>query len=498
LKGQSPFKTLTFPLSFKGEGGYRRGEVDKKSQIKIALPKGRLMRQTAALLQDADWGLPGYNAKARIYRLESERFPGLSAKVFHEKDVPIQVAIGNYDIGICGLDWVEELLVKYPSSAVVKVKELGYGGSCLHMAADGSAGISSEADLRSRKGRVRIASEYPNLAEAFALNCRLRRFSVFPLWGGAEVYPPDSAELALVSGETASNCGMVTVSRVLKFGAALIANRESWAKKDISKLLAALGEGLPAKGKQAPSAQVERPPPAKARRRGVNGAVVRLALPDGHQQTHAIKLLKEAGIKIDDYPSDSGNRRPSIGIEGVSVKVIRPQDMPLQVANGNFDIAMTGRDWLKDHLYQFPSSPAEELADLKFGAVRIVAVAHNDMPVSDAFSLRQYSDGRSVPLRVASEYVNIADKYARDNHLGRYRVIPTWGATEAFLPEDADLLIENTETGQTIAKNNLKIIDTLFRSTGCLIGNRKSLSSPERRKVIESITETLRRAVADD
>ena len=82
--------------------------------------------------------------------------------------------------------------------------------------------------------------------------------------------------------------------------------------------------------------------------------------------------------------------------------------------------------------------------------------------------------GREEPFRIASEYVNIADKYARDNHLGHYRVIPTWGATEAFLPEDADLLIENTETGRTIARHNLKIIDTLFESTGCLIGNKMS------------------------
>ena len=41
----------------------------------------------------------------------------------------------------------------------------------------------------------------------------------------------------------------------------------------------------------------------------------------------------------------------------MTVKVIRPQDMPLQVANGNFDLAITGRDWLTEHLDQFPSSP---------------------------------------------------------------------------------------------------------------------------------------------
>ena len=133
--------------------------------------------------------------------------------------------------------------------------------------------------------------------------------------------------------------------------------------------------------------------------------------------------------------------------------------------------------------------------DLKFGKVKIVAVISKDLPVSDAYSLRQLNAKQAVPLRIASEYINIADKYARDNHLGMYRIVPTWGASEAFLPEDADLLIENTQTGQTIARHNLKIIDTLFESTACLIGNRDSISNPSKKKRIKSIIETLRMAV---
>ncbi len=169
--------------------------------------------------------------------------------------------------------------------------------------------------------------------------------------------------------------------------------------------------------------------------------------------------------------------------------------MPLQVANGNFDLAITGRDWLREHLYCFPSSPVTELLDLKFGWVRIVAVVSKDLPVNDVYSLRELVTERTIPFRVASEYVNIADKYARDNHLGMYKVVPTWGASEAFLPEDADLLIENTETGRTIARHNLKIIDTLFESTACLIGAKNRTGSPARDERIKSITDTLRAVV---
>jgi ATP phosphoribosyltransferase len=78
-----------------------------------------------------------------------------------------------------------------------------------------------------------------------------------------------------------------------------------------------------------------------------------------------------------------------------------------------------------------------------------------------------------------------------------YWVIPTWGASEAFLPEDADLLIENTETGGTLARHNLKIIDTLFESTACLIGNIDSINSPVTGQRIESIVNTMRPAVEE-
>jgi len=447
------------------------------------------------LLRRAGWGLSGYKATERLYRPKSRTFPNLVAKVFHEKDIPVQVAVGNYDLGICGLDWVEELLARYPSSALVKVRNLGCGAGQLYMAANRAQGVATAEALRSESGVVRIASEYPNLAESFALNLRLRRFSVFPLWGAAEVYPPESADLVLVAGKNEAELtgyGLVPISNILGFSAFLIANRRSWETKDLSELLDSIQRetvvSQVSSVDMAPK-MVGKYPPAE-----VAEDTVSLALPDGHQQEPTVALLNRAGIQVDDYPSESGNRRPTSSLAGVAIKVIRPHDMPLQVANGNFDLAITGRDWLLEHLYQFPSSPVAELLDLKFGWVRIVAVVGKELAVDGVDSLRQFSAERSLSLRVASEYVNIADKYARDNHLGMYRVIPTWGASEAFLPEDADLLIENTQTGRTLARHGLKIIDTLFESTACLIGQTGTISSGKREK-INSIIETLGRAV---
>ena len=465
--------------------------------LKIALPKGRLLAPTAALLKKAGWGLGDYHEQARSYRLSSQRFSGLLVKVFKEKDIPIQVAVGNYDLGICGLDWVEELLVKYPSSALVRVTDLGYGEGTLYAAASPATATTVE-ELEGRGDITRIAGEYPNLAESFAERLRLKRFSIYPLWGAAEAYPPEDADVVLLpGGKELSGYGLVPLTRVVGLRAWLIANRGSLRSKDMAELLASITDSLPPAVEHSPAVDTTGMPEVTtpAITKGADGDVVRLALPDGHQQVHVRRILERAGVKIEDYPSATGNRRPASSLEGVAIKVIRPQDMPLQIANGNFDLAITGRDWLIEHRYQFPSSPARELLDLKYGRVRIVAVVSQAVPAENIDDLRQHLGKGKTAYRVASEYINIADWYARSNRLGRYRVIPTWGASEAFLPEDADLLIENTETGGTIARHNLKIIDTLFESTACLIGSTAKISSSLKDKRIKTITEALRSAV---
>jgi len=450
--------------------------------LRVALPKGRLLSPTAELLGRAGWGLDDYSDKARLYRLTSECFPNLAAKMFQEKDIPIQVAIGNYDLGVCGLDWLTEQVVKYPRSALVKLRDLGYGEGGVFVAA--APERLKSATLRIQGNCVRIASEYPNLAERLAAELRLSRFSIYPLWGAADGYPPDNAELALLSRKNVDEValsGLTPLGKMVDFRACLIANAHSLRTKNMAWLLDTLSPYLP--NAVAPDLS-DRIGPLQIVAGDFAGDedIVRLALPDGHQQTHVHRVLDTAGLVVNDYPSATGNRRPQ-GPAGFCITVIRPQDMPFQVANGNFDLAITGRDWLTDHLYQFPASPVRELMDLKYGWVRIVAVVDGALPVESLSELRDYRRGQDMPCRVASEYINIADHYARASRLGRYCVIPTWGATEAFLPEDADLLIENTETGSTIARHNLKIIDTLFESTACVVGRQQEITALKQERI---------------
>ena len=485
--------------------------------IKIALPKGRFLSPTASLLAEIDLGFEGYSDKTKQYRLRSAMFPNLSAKILQEKDIPIQVAVGNYDLGICGLDWIEEFLVKYPAGALVKIASLNYGEGGIHVVASAEAGIDNLDELSARRDDCRIVSEYPNLAEAFALNLRMRRFRIFPVWGAAEAYPPENADLAVLWGKSGAQIatqGLIPLEKLLPVTAFLIANRESLENKDLSQILSCFNSkltadlpteawlacrSLTASRQAGPQTSIENELDTFEELKGPcpswPAKEINLALPDGHQQAPAAQFLKQAGLALQGYSEEVVSRRPSADLDWLGIKVIRPQDMPLQVANGNFDLAITGEDWLLEHLYRFPSSPAEKLFALGFGTVKIVAAVSQEMPVNNVDELRALvqssPDYIGAALKVASEYINIADKYLRDNHINPYKLIPTWGASEAFLPEDADMLIDNTQTGKTLKQHKLKIIDVLFQSSACLIANKDSLASSDKKEKMEFLTQKL-------
>jgi len=472
--------------------------------IKLALPKGRFLSPTASLLAEIDLGFQDYSDKTKQYRLRSAKFPGLSAKILQEKDISIQVAVGNYDLGICGLDWIEEFLVKYPAGALVKISSLNYGEGSIHVVASAESGIANLNDLSDGRNDYRIVTEYPNLAEAFALNLRMRRFRIFPVWGAAEAYPPENADLAVLWGKSGADIatqGLMPLKRLLPVTAFLIANRESLENKDLSQILACfsskLTADLPTEAWQAePQISIENAldisEELKVSRPLWQAKEINLALPDGHQQAPTSQFLKQAGLALQGYSEEVLSRRPSADLDWLGIKVIRPQDMPLQVANDNFDLAITGEDWLREHFYRFPSSPVKKLFALGFGAVKIVAAVSQEMPVADINEMRSLVQSKFAPLKVASEYINIADRYLRDNHISPYKLIPTWGASEAFLPEDADMLIDNVQTGKTLKQHKLKIIDVLFRSSACLIANKDSLASSDKREKMEFLTQKLR------
>ncbi len=465
-------------------------------RIKFALPKGRFLSPTASLLSEIGLGFEGYSAKTRQYRIDSSRFPSLTAKVLQEKDIPIQVAVGNYDLGICGSDWIEEYLVRYPTGTLVKVASLSYGEGNIHVVASGRGGITSLNELSTQRSDCRIVSEYPNLSQALALDLRVKRFRIFPVWGAAEVYPPENADLAVLWGRSKAHIEaqeLVSLEKLLPVSAFLVANRESLENEDLSQILVCFDSRLSAEtqtsiGDGSDGSREKKGGPPRWLTKEIN-----LALPDGHQQRPAAHFLQQAGLALQGYSEDLASRRPSADLDWLGIKVIRPQDMPLQVANGNFDLAITGEDWLREHLSRFPSSPVRRLFALGFGTVKIVAAVSQDMPVDSIDDLRLLvGSGRLAPPKVASEYINIADRYLCGNRINPYKLIPTWGASEAFVPEDADMLVDNTQTGKTLRQHKLKVLDVLFQSSACLIANKNSLASGKKKKRIKFLAQLFR------
>ena len=453
--------------------------------LRFALPTGDLREPTAAFLASAGLGHADYAAGSRTLRLPLPAGGTETLiRVFRERDIPIQVALGNYDLGVCGLASIEELRLRFPQEAIEQLLPLPFGYIEVWVATDPeTAQRLGEPRDWPRHAGLRIVSDLPTLADAFALAARLPRARVTPIFGSAEAYPPEDADLALVavaSKEEIAKRGLQPLQRVLAGGAWLIANRRALAQRDLGPLLGPLlhhgeqpqrGDGLTLP-RLLPATSVRDWPSLRR-----DPGVLRFAVPDGHQQRHAVESLSAAGFTFDGYTATSFVRRPVSGVPGLEVKVIRPQDMPRQVALGYFDLAMTGRDVLRDHLLTFPDSPVQEAIDLRRSPYGIAAVVDGALPATTIREALEYwrAQGRTS-IRIASEFAGIADHYARTRHFGRYQVLPVAGASEGFVPEDAEVLIEGSETGTSIRANGLKIIDNVFDSTNCLIVGTRPLA----------------------
>jgi ATP phosphoribosyltransferase len=456
--------------------------------IRLALPTGDLRRDTAALLDAAGLGIEGYAGGSRALRFPMFDGEGV-ARVFREKDIPVQVALGNYDAGICSLSWVEELAQRFPGHEVMRVRGLGYGEHALWLATvpDGEAEAS-----------VRIVSEYPQIAETIARRMRLPRYRVFPVWGAAEAYPPEDADVALIAARDAPSVeahGLHPLAQVLETSAWLIVNKHSLATRDLSALLSPL-LGVGSAALAAPVLSVPASLGLREAPRREPRARLRLALPDGHAQSHTIAALQAAGVRVARYEDGEVVRRPRIDVDGVDVKVIRPQDMPQQVAIGQFDLAVTGRDWLFDHLVQFPSSPVEEVVDLRRSRYGLAAIVKDVQADTVRGAVKEWRARSNAPIRVASEYPNIADHFARERQFGRYSVIPIAGASEGFVPDDAEILIEGIETGSSVRANKLTVLERFFESTNCVIANKRRPKGAMR-SIFDALVERLRSGAAE-
>ncbi|HMV98807.1 MAG TPA: ATP phosphoribosyltransferase [Acidobacteriota bacterium] len=196
---------------------------------------------------------------------------------------------------------------------------------------------------------------------------------------------------------------------------------------------------------------------------------LKLVVPKGRIYNEVAQLLAECGITLQ---GDERNYRPIASDPNLAVKLLKSQNIPPLVALGQHDIGFAGYDWVVEQ-----NAEVEQLLDLGFDPVRIVACIPEQWSVDEL---------RSRPIIAVSEYENITRDYLTSQGFD-FTFVRSYGSTEVFPPEDADLIVDNTSTGSTLQANRLKIIGTLLTSTTRLIANRRALDNPENRQQIEDL-----------
>ncbi|MEM9063979.1 MAG: ATP phosphoribosyltransferase [Planctomycetota bacterium] len=201
-------------------------------------------------------------------------------------------------------------------------------------------------------------------------------------------------------------------------------------------------------------------------------APLNLALPKGRMRDSLWSLLADAGIRVRE---SSRGYRPGVSLANCSTKILKPQNTIEMLAHGSRDIGFAGRDWVHELGVE---DKLVEVLDLGLDPVRIVAAAPRSLLVDGKLPDR--------PLVIASELENLTRKWIVDRGLDA-EFVRAYGATEVFPPEDADCIVDITQTGATLEANNLAIIDDLLTSSTRMYASRQAMDDPGRRARIDDL-----------
>jgi ATP phosphoribosyltransferase len=196
---------------------------------------------------------------------------------------------------------------------------------------------------------------------------------------------------------------------------------------------------------------------------------LRILIPKGRIFDNVSRLFSEAGFPI---ALSDRTYRPALGADWLDAKIMKPQNVGELLELGSHDAGFTGIDWIRES-----GADVHEVLDLDFDKVRIVAAVPQD-----------YDDAKlhSKKLVVATEYVNLAEKWLKSSGY-QYQILRTYGATEVFPPDDADMIIDNTSSGQTLKDNGLKVIASLLESSTHFVASKAALANVEKKRRIDEL-----------
>jgi ATP phosphoribosyltransferase len=209
--------------------------------------------------------------------------------------------------------------------------------------------------------------------------------------------------------------------------------------------------------------------------------MLRLVLPKGSLERATLQLFEDADLAVS-RASDVAYRATIDDPRIDDVRILRPQEIPTYVAEGLFDLGITGRDCIEER-----GSDVVSLGQLTYSKAtnrpaRVVLAVASDSPVTSLAELAALP-GR---LRISSEYPELTRKVLAGHGI-EAEISFSYGATEAKVPEIADAVVDMTETGSALRAAGLRIIETLLISHTELIANQASAADPAKRHAMEQI-----------
>ena len=197
---------------------------------------------------------------------------------------------------------------------------------------------------------------------------------------------------------------------------------------------------------------------------------LRLALPKGRMQDAVIVLLADAGIRV--TPTARGYR-PAVSLPNCEAKILKHQNIVEMLELGSRDVGFAGADWVEELGVE-----VMELLDTGLDPVSVVAAAPR--------GLFDRLDEVGRPLVIASEYETLTKAWIAQRGLDA-EFVQSFGATEVFPPEDADVIVDNTATGSTLRANDLEIVDTVITSSTRLYASPQAMENGVKRERIEDL-----------
>lgn len=206
--------------------------------------------------------------------------------------------------------------------------------------------------------------------------------------------------------------------------------------------------------------------------------MLKLVLPKGSLEKATMELFDAADLGV--RRGSAVNYKASIDDPRIeSVRILRPQEIPTYVADGLFDLGITGRDWVEE-----TSSDVVSLGELQYSKattnpIRVVLAVPGDSQVE------QVSDLPSG-VRVSSEYPELTQRFFAARGVDA-DIRLSYGATEAKVPDIVDCVVDITETGSALKAAGLRILDTILVSYTELVANPVAYSDPEKRHAMEQV-----------